>query len=171
MHFDEHCIVYRPILQKDEEKLTFVISSLNNVTHPIYDEVLVLGMKPHALYLILEQLSCCVDHHRKSMSRASEWSWEENKVFEEALATHYEYVEKGEWEKLAPLIPTKTPSQICMHFKHLLEDIEVIELMTPLPTKLLHIPLRYHTNEHSKHDDCDDGRSDLEEGEGSSTEG
>ncbi len=90
-------------------------------------------------------------------------------MFEEALATHYEYVEKGEWEKFAPLIPTKTPSQICMHFKHLLEDIEVIELTTP--TKLPHIPLRYHTNEHAKHDDYDDGRSNHEEGHGSSTEG
>jgi hypothetical protein len=104
------------------------------------------------------------------MSRASEWTWEENKVFEDALANYYEYVERGEWEKFAPLIPTKTPSQICMHFKHLLEDIELIESAMTTTMKLLHIPLSYHTNEHVERDDHDDGGSDLEEGEESSTE-
>lgn len=90
-------------------------------------------------------------------------------MFEVTLINYYEYVEKGEWEKFAPLIPTKTPSQICMHFKHLLEDIELIESVT-MAMKLPHIPLPYHTNEHAKRDDYDDGGSNLEEGEESSVE-
>lgn len=52
------------------------------------------------------------------MSGPSEWTWEENKVFEHALAMHYDFFEKGEWEKLAVLITTKTPTQISSHHPH-----------------------------------------------------
>ena len=63
----------------------------------------------------------------ETMLGPSEWSWEENKMFENALAMYYEYFEKGEWEKIVVLIPTKTPTQISIHYAHLLEDIESIE--------------------------------------------
>ncbi|XP_050254941.1 protein RADIALIS-like 4 [Quercus robur] len=93
------------------------------------------------------------------MSGPSEWSWEENKVFENALAMHYEYFEKGEWEKIVVLIPTKTPTQISIHYAHLLEDIESIESGLVPPPRF-----------QEKISDDKGGDIDLEEGEGSSTE-
>uniref|UniRef100_A0A7N2MRD2 Uncharacterized protein n=1 Tax=Quercus lobata TaxID=97700 RepID=A0A7N2MRD2_QUELO len=89
----------------------------------------------------------------------SEWTWEENKVFEYALAMHYDFFEKGEWEKLAVLITTKTPTQISSHYTHLLEDIQSIESGLIPPPRF-----------QEKRSDDNGGGSDLEEGEGSSTE-
>ena len=93
------------------------------------------------------------------MSGPSEWTWEENKVFEYALAMHYDFFQKGEWEKLALLITTKTPTQISSHYTHLLEDIESIESGLIPPPRF-----------QEKRSDDNGGGSDLEGGEGSSTE-
>ncbi|KAG7980541.1 hypothetical protein I3843_05G187500, partial [Carya illinoinensis] len=78
----------------------------------------------------------------------SEWTWEENKVFENTLAMYSEYLGKELWEKISSLIPTKTPSQISLHFKHLVEDI------------------RDYTNEHAekKEQKMDEDDEDDEDG-------
>lgn len=66
-----------------------------------------------------------------SMSEAvTQWTWEENKVFE----MQWEYLTKGEWEKVAVLLPTKSIDDIKLHYKHLLEDVELIHSgLIPLP--------------------------------------
>ncbi|KAG6655336.1 hypothetical protein CIPAW_05G209200 [Carya illinoinensis] len=67
---------------------------------------------------------------------------------------------KNYGKKISSLIPTKTPSQISLHFKHLVEDIQLIESGL-LP------PLRYYTNEHAEKkeqkmdEDDEDGNNQM----------
>ncbi|XP_048230791.1 transcription factor RADIALIS-like [Ricinus communis] len=59
------------------------------------------------------------------------WSREENKIFE----MNYEHLMKEEWERVALLLPNKTVDDIKLHYKYLLEDIELIESgLVPLPS-------------------------------------
>lgn len=64
-----------------------------------------------------------------------EWTREENKAFEIAIATYnIECIEKGEWEKVSSSVPGKSVHQIKLHFMHLLMDVEAIESdQGPLP--------------------------------------
>ncbi|KAM1124966.1 hypothetical protein ACFX2I_040295 [Malus domestica] len=66
---------------------------------------------------------------------SDQWTWQENKVFETALATYNIHcIEKGEWEKLSLLVPGKSIDQIKSHFMQLLMDLEAIESdQEPLP--------------------------------------
>ena len=56
---------------------------------------------------------------------AGKWTWEENQVFENALATVPENSNK--WATIAALIPTKTANAIQKHYQALLYDVARIE--------------------------------------------
>lgn len=59
-------------------------------------------------------------------SSGSSWSWEQNKAFEIAIATHPED-SSDRWEKIAADVPGKTIAEIKQHYELLVEDIINIE--------------------------------------------
>ncbi|EEF30467.1 conserved hypothetical protein [Ricinus communis] len=69
------------------------------------------------------------------------WSREENKIFE----MNYEHLMKEEWERVALLLPNKTVDDIKLHYKYLLEDIELIESGL---NKCPRIPVKIEKNLH-----------------------
>lgn len=63
-----------------------------------------------------------------------EWSREQDKAFENALATHPEDA-SDRWEKIAADVPGKTIEEIKQHYELLVEDINQIESgCVPLPS-------------------------------------
>ncbi|KAL3718163.1 hypothetical protein ACJRO7_003318 [Eucalyptus globulus] len=64
----------------------------------------------------------------------SSWSKEQDKAFENALATHFE-VSPDWWEKVASDVPGKTLEEIKLHYEDLVEDVNRIEAgRVPLPS-------------------------------------
>ncbi|KAL1292221.1 hypothetical protein HN51_060676 [Arachis hypogaea] len=57
---------------------------------------------------------------------SSEWSWEQDKAFEEALVTHPDDA-LDRWEKIAADVPGKTVEEIKQHYELLVEDVNLIE--------------------------------------------
>ena len=53
------------------------------------------------------------------------WSWEENSIFEDALASFGESTDR--WRKIAQLLPGKTPSAVQKHYQLLMYDVTRIE--------------------------------------------
>ena len=53
------------------------------------------------------------------------WSWEENSIFEGALATITESSDR--WRKIAQLLPDRTPSAVQKHYQLLLYDVTRVE--------------------------------------------
>lgn len=65
---------------------------------------------------------------------SSEWSKEQDKAFENALAIHPEDA-SDRWEKIAADVPGKTLEEIKHHYKLLVEDVNQIESgCVPLPS-------------------------------------
>ncbi|KAG2377191.1 hypothetical protein LR48_Vigan06g154200 [Vigna angularis] len=65
---------------------------------------------------------------------SSEWSREQDKAFENALATHPEDA-SDRWEKIAADVPGKTIEEIKQHYELLVEDVSQIESgCVPLPS-------------------------------------
>ncbi|KAG5010365.1 hypothetical protein AAZX31_07G162900 [Glycine max] len=65
---------------------------------------------------------------------SSEWSREQDKAFENALATHLEDA-SDRWEKIVADVPGKTIEEIKQHYELLVEDINQIESgCVPLPS-------------------------------------
>ncbi|KAJ4819626.1 Duplicated homeodomain-like superfamily protein [Rhynchospora pubera] len=65
--------------------------------------------------------------------RTMAWTSEENKKFEEALA-RYDRDTPDRWDKVAALIPGKTPCEVMTHYRELENDISFIEAgYVPLP--------------------------------------
>lgn len=62
-----------------------------------------------------------------SGSNQKQWSWEENKAFENGVALYYKEGQDEEWVKIRSLVPTKTIDEIKVHFKKLMDDLELIE--------------------------------------------
>ncbi|KAJ4706879.1 transcription factor DIVARICATA-like [Melia azedarach] len=60
-------------------------------------------------------------------SGTEQWSWEENKAFENGVAMFYNNGGEDEWVKIRSLVPTKTIDEIKLQFKKLVEDLELIE--------------------------------------------
>lgn len=61
------------------------------------------------------------------------WSWEQDKAFENALADYPEETD-DRWEKIAAVVPGKTAEEIEEHYELLMEDINAIEAgLVPLP--------------------------------------
>ncbi|XP_030522610.1 transcription factor SRM1-like [Rhodamnia argentea] len=56
----------------------------------------------------------------------SSWSREQDKAFENALATHFEDSSDW-WEKVASDVPGKTLEEIKLHYELLIEDVDKIE--------------------------------------------
>ncbi|XP_057952001.1 transcription factor MYBS1 [Malania oleifera] len=72
-------------------------------------------------------------------STVGEWSREEEKAFENAIAVHWTADEHDsddeQWEKMAALLPTKTIHQLKLHYRILAEDVSAIEAgYIPIPT-------------------------------------
>ncbi|KAK4749004.1 hypothetical protein SAY87_026453 [Trapa incisa] len=61
------------------------------------------------------------------MSTASEWSREEEKAFENAIATHWVEDSTEHWDKIASLVPSKSMEELKQHYEILVEDIRAIE--------------------------------------------
>ncbi|CAK7342786.1 unnamed protein product [Dovyalis caffra] len=89
------------------------------------------------------------------MSNPTRRTCEENKKFE----MNWEYLIKGEWEKVALLLPEKSVDDIKQHYKHLLEDIELIDSgLVPHPS--------YSDNKNQEEQeisDDDDEKEEIEE--------
>lgn len=64
----------------------------------------------------------------------SVWSKEQDKAFENALATHPEDA-SDRWEKIAAEVPGKTIEEIKHHYELLVDDVSLIESgRVPLPS-------------------------------------
>ncbi|KAK3039143.1 hypothetical protein RJ639_028889 [Escallonia herrerae] len=67
-------------------------------------------------------------------NKEAEWSFEENKLFENAIAECGEANSPGYFEKIASRVPGKTIYEVIKHYEALVEDVEMIELdRVPLP--------------------------------------
>ncbi|KAL7614692.1 protein RADIALIS-like 6 [Lactuca sativa] len=61
------------------------------------------------------------------------WSWDENKIFENALTLYPEDAE-NRWELIAELLPGKTAQDVKAQYQKLIQDLEAIEAgLVPLP--------------------------------------
>ncbi|KAI4344052.1 hypothetical protein L6164_011326 [Bauhinia variegata] len=63
-------------------------------------------------------------------SSASEtlWSYEEEKAFENAIATHWiDEDSKEQWQKIASAVPNKSMEEVKQHYQLLVEDVSAIE--------------------------------------------
>ncbi|XP_057479423.1 transcription factor MYBS1-like [Actinidia eriantha] len=67
----------------------------------------------------------------------SDWSREEEKAFENAIAIHWaeeDSKEDDHWPKIASLVPTKTIEELKKHYQLLVEDVAAIEAgHVPIP--------------------------------------
>ena len=61
----------------------------------------------------------------KPKINSGEWTWEENMIFEDALASTGESADR--WRKISRLIPGKTPAAVQKHYQLLVYDITRIE--------------------------------------------
>ncbi|KAK2968806.1 hypothetical protein RJ640_028199 [Escallonia rubra] len=67
-------------------------------------------------------------------NQEAEWSFEENKLFENAIAECGEANSPGYFEKIASRVPGKTIYEVIKHYEALVEDVEMIESgRVPLP--------------------------------------
>uniref|UniRef100_A0A7N1A1X2 Uncharacterized protein n=1 Tax=Kalanchoe fedtschenkoi TaxID=63787 RepID=A0A7N1A1X2_KALFE len=70
-------------------------------------------------------------------SSSSSWSRDEDRAFEDAIATHWvENLEDSDehWEKIAAALPTKSIHQLKHHYRLLVEDVNDIDAgIIPLP--------------------------------------
>lgn len=83
------------------------------------------------------------------MSSGIIWSKEEEKTFENAIAMHWVDEDcKGQWEKIASMVPSKTMDELKQHYQLLVEDVSAIEAG--------HIPLPNYVGEEasSSNKDC-----------------
>uniref|UniRef100_A0A7N0TKK8 Uncharacterized protein n=1 Tax=Kalanchoe fedtschenkoi TaxID=63787 RepID=A0A7N0TKK8_KALFE len=71
------------------------------------------------------------------MSSSSSWTIDEDKAFEDAIATHWiENLEDSDehWEKIAVAVPTKSIHQLKHHYRLLVDDVKDIDAgIIPLP--------------------------------------
>ncbi|KAK3026724.1 hypothetical protein RJ639_042177 [Escallonia herrerae] len=64
----------------------------------------------------------------------AEWSFEENKLFENTIEECGEANSPGYFEKIASRVPGKTIYEVIKHYEALVEDVEMIESgRVPLP--------------------------------------
>ena len=71
------------------------------------------------------------------MSASVDWSREEEKAFENAIAIHWaeeDSKDDDHWAKIASLVPTKTIEELKKHYQLLVEDVTAIEAgHVPIP--------------------------------------
>lgn len=62
----------------------------------------------------------------------SDWTREEDKAFENALANYYDAADM--WDKIALAVPGKTIQDLKLHYQALIDDVKAIESgKVPLP--------------------------------------
>ncbi|KAF9594063.1 hypothetical protein IFM89_027245 [Coptis chinensis] len=61
------------------------------------------------------------------MSDDGQWTREEDKAFENAIAAHWIEDSKDKWEKIATSVPRKTVAEVKRHYDILVEDLKAIE--------------------------------------------
>ncbi|KAH6780293.1 hypothetical protein C2S52_011530 [Perilla frutescens var. hirtella] len=72
------------------------------------------------------------DAASKNACTGSDWTWEEDKAFENALATYYNDADM--WDKIALAVPGKKIDDIKLHYEALSFDVDAIESgKVPLP--------------------------------------
>lgn len=68
------------------------------------------------------------------MPNLASWTREEEKAFENAIATHSIDNSNEQWDKVASMVPTKSIEEIKQHYELLVEDVGAIEAgKVPLP--------------------------------------
>ena len=64
---------------------------------------------------------------------ATNWTWRQNKQFEDALAV-YDEDTADRWDKVASMVDGKSPEEVKAHYDILVEDLERIEAgLVPIP--------------------------------------
>ena len=83
------------------------------------------------------------------------WSREEEKAFENAIATHWiddskdQQQQKLQWNNIASMVPTKTVEELKQHYQLLLEDVNAIEAgIVPLPKYIGEEPSSSSSKDH-----------------------
>ncbi|KAJ4960545.1 hypothetical protein NE237_020455 [Protea cynaroides] len=67
-------------------------------------------------------------------SAEGDWSREEEKAFENAIAMHWSNSDQDPWDTIASMVPTKTLSHLKQHYQNLVDDIQAIEAgLVPIP--------------------------------------
>ncbi|KAL3716661.1 hypothetical protein ACJRO7_008274 [Eucalyptus globulus] len=61
------------------------------------------------------------------MSSALEWSREEDKAFENAIAMHWVEDSKEPWDKIASMVPGKSLEELKLHYQMLVDDVNAID--------------------------------------------
>ncbi|KAI3440531.1 uncharacterized protein J3R85_003281 [Psidium guajava] len=61
------------------------------------------------------------------MSSAADWSREEDKAFENAIAMHWVEDSKEQWDKIASMVPSKSLEELKLHYQRLVEDVSAID--------------------------------------------
>ncbi|CAJ1967965.1 unnamed protein product [Sphenostylis stenocarpa] len=85
-----------------------------------------------------------MDGSRDEKEKQNNWTWSQNKAFEEALATVPEN-DNMRWQKIAAQVPGKSPADIMEHYQKLLQDVadiqsgrvglpDTVQIMTRAPT-------------------------------------
>ncbi|KAL2895674.1 Transcription factor SRM1 [Bienertia sinuspersici] len=81
------------------------------------------------------------------MPNLASWTRDEEKAFENAIATHSIDKSNEEWDKVASMVPTKTIEEIKQHFQFLVEDVGAIEAgKVPLPNYGSEVNTNTNTN-------------------------
>ncbi|TXG66734.1 hypothetical protein EZV62_008009 [Acer yangbiense] len=81
----------------------------------------------------MESIISLLSHLDNQRPEQNEWSWEENKVFENAL-TELDHDSSNLFDHIVLRVPGKTPSQVQKHYNNLIEDVQMIESdLVPLP--------------------------------------
>lgn len=108
------------------------------------------------------------------------WSWEEEKAFENSLATtKFKNKDEAWWEEVASSVPTKSLEEVKRHYEILVEDVNAIVAgRVPLPRyigeeevgvkKEEHGHHHHHRHGHHHHGGLADGRGGGEVGVGQS---
>lgn len=87
----------------------------------------IMDVKLHAhMYFVRLEAECSAAVAEALASEDSMWSATEEAVFEQALAV-YEEADAGRWEKIAALLPGKTPDNVRRRYEKLLLDVARIE--------------------------------------------
>ncbi|KAK3020061.1 hypothetical protein RJ639_002776, partial [Escallonia herrerae] len=76
----------------------------------------------------LEKDNCARPRTGMSASASiTQWSREEEKAFEDAIAMHWIEDSKEQWDKIASMVPSKTLEELKQHYQLLVEDVSAIE--------------------------------------------
>ncbi|KAL6954550.1 hypothetical protein U1Q18_005032 [Sarracenia purpurea var. burkii] len=84
-----------------------------------------------------QETAMSVSGSASSSSCSLDWSREEEKAFEEAIAVHWSENEESKeenWEKIASMVPRKTIEELKKHYEVLVDDVAAIEAgRVPIP--------------------------------------